>query len=105
MAKNSAAHLHFEPPCLISGSTTPQRSLVRSQRRNPRGREVTSAIAVVVLSISTIQECKPRSKPILVAINRLRPYPEGIQMEPSESSSGGQNPAGPETRRAEVEET
>ena len=54
---------------------------------------------------ATIQECKPRSKPILVAINRLRPYPEGIQMEPSESSSGGQNPAGPETRRAEVEET
>ena len=39
------------------------------------------------------------------AITRLQPYPEGIQMEPSESSSGGQNPAGPETRRAEVEET
>ena len=36
---------------------------------------------------ATIQECKPRSKPILVAINRLRPYSEGIQMEPSESSS------------------
>ena len=53
---------------------------------------------------ATIQECKPRSKPILVAINRLRPYPEGIQTEPSEST-GGQNPAGPETRRAEVEET
>ena len=45
-----------------------------------------------------IQECKPHSKPILVAINRLQPYPEGIQVEPIEPLSGGQNHAGPETR-------